>query len=56
MSILAIILIVINLISWKRIKNIDISQIYKNMEESLNGKLNELNTSLKDETAARKEH
>ena len=55
MSILIIILIVINHISLKRIKNIDISQIYKNIDESLNGKLIELNTSMKDEFVRNRE-
>lgn len=55
LSLLVIVLTVLILISWKRIKNIDISQINKNMDESLNGKLIEFNTSMKDEFVRNRE-
>lgn len=54
-SILVIVLIMLNLISWKRIKNIDISQMYKNIDESLSGKLNDFNTSVKEEFVRNRE-
>lgn len=53
--ILLLALIMINLNIWKRIKNNDISQIYENMDESLNGKFIELNTSMKDEFVRNRE-
>lgn len=55
LSLLVIVLTVLILISWKRIKNIDISQINKNMDESLNGKLIVFNTSMKDEFVRNRE-
>ena len=47
--------IVVLLMNWKRIKNNDISQIYKNMDESLNVKIGEFNSSVKDEFVRNRE-
>jgi DNA recombination protein RmuC len=54
-SVLLIILIVIILVNGKRIKNIDISQMNKNMDELLNIKIGEFNTTTKDEFVRNRE-
>ncbi len=55
MSISLIVIIVLLLMNLKRIKNNDISQIYKNMDESLNVKIGEFSSSVKDEFVRNRE-